>query len=55
MNQWPSIKNGLESTRNSFIYNIDPYGQGWIAEIEIEGNALSETLLSAQEYQNLTA
>jgi glycine cleavage system H protein len=35
--------------------NSDPYGDGWIAEIEISGDKLSETLLSAQEYQDLTA
>ena len=35
--------------------NSDPYGDGWIAEIEIPGDKLSETLLSAQEYQDLTA
>mgnify|MGYP000607077919 CR=1 FL=1 len=37
------------------LVNNDPYGEGWIAEIEIPGAALSETLLSAQDYQNLTA
>jgi glycine cleavage system H protein len=40
---------------NPEIINSDPYGQGWIAEIEISGTSLSETLLSAQEYQSLTA
>ena len=33
--------------------NSDPYGQGWIADIEIEGD-LSH-LLSADEYTSLTA
>lgn len=40
---------------NPEVINSDPYGQGWIAEIEIAGTALSETLLSAQDYQKLTA
>ena len=40
---------------NPELVNNDPYGAGWIAEIEIPGAALSETLLSAQDYQNLTA
>ena len=35
--------------------NADPYGAGWIAEIEIVTQTLEETLLSAPEYQNLTA
>jgi glycine cleavage system H protein len=40
---------------NPEVINSDPYGLGWIAEIEIAGTALSETLLSAQDYQKLTA
>jgi glycine cleavage system H protein len=40
---------------NPEIINSDPYGQGWIAEIEISGSSLSEPLLSAQDYQSLTA
>ena len=35
--------------------NSDPYGAGWIAEIEISTDSLQEVLLSAQEYQTLTA
>ena len=27
VNQWPSLLQNLPSKRNSFIYNIDPYGQ----------------------------
>ena len=37
------------------MINSDPYGQGWIAEIEISTSKLEESLLSAQEYQQLTA
>jgi glycine cleavage system H protein len=33
--------------------NSDPYGAGWIAEVEISGE--SSELLSAAEYQSLTA
>ena len=37
------------------VINTDPYGAGWIAEIEIVTQTLEESLLSAPEYQNLTA
>ena len=37
------------------IINSDPYGEGWIVEIEISSIKLEETLLSALDYQNLTA
>ena len=40
---------------NPETINSDPYGDGWIAEIEISGDKLSETLLSAREYEDLTA
>ena len=40
---------------NPETINSDPYGDGWIAEIEILGDKLSETLLSAREYEDLTA
>jgi len=48
-----AINNKLDS--NPETINSDPYGDGWIAEIEISGDKLSETLLSAEEYQDLTA
>ncbi len=40
-------------TANPEILNSDPYGQGWIAEVEVSGG--EEELLSAQEYVQLTA
>jgi glycine cleavage system H protein len=40
---------------NPEIINSDPYGAGWIAEIEISTPSLENVLLSAQDYQNLTA
>lgn len=40
---------------NPEVINSDPYGAGWIAEIEISTASLTESLLSGQEYQNLTA
>jgi glycine cleavage system H protein len=43
----------LESSPD--VINSDPYGQGWIIEIEIPGENLEHSLLSAQDYQNLTA
>ena len=48
-----AINSKLDS--NPETINSDPYGDGWIAEIEISGDKLSESLLSAQEYQDLTA
>ena len=47
------VNDKLES--NPEIINTDPYGAGWIAEIEISTDSLQEVLLSAQEYQTLTA
>ena len=47
------VNEKLES--NPEIINADPYGEGWIAEIEISTDSLQEVLLSAQEYQSLTA
>lgn len=35
------------------VINADPYGSGWIAEIEIEGAV--PALLSAEEYSKITA
>ena len=40
-------------TANPEILNSDPYGQGWIAEVDVTGG--DEELLSAQEYVQLTA
>ncbi|MBI3429775.1 MAG: glycine cleavage system protein GcvH [Actinobacteria bacterium] len=38
---------------NPEILNSDPYGEGWIIEVEVTGG--EEDLLSAQEYVQLTA
>lgn len=40
---------------NPEVINADPYGDGWIAEIEISTPSLQEKLLSAVDYQNITA
>lgn len=48
-----AINSKLDS--NPETINSDPYGDGWIAEIEVLGDKLSETLLSAREYEELTA
>jgi glycine cleavage system H protein len=48
-----SVNSSLES--NPEIINTDPYGKGWIVEIEISQATLSESLLSAADYQKLTA
>ena len=37
------------------LINSDCYGQGWIAEIEVVDISVIEKLLSAQQYQALTA
>ena len=37
------------------IINSDPYGAGWIAEIEISDESQLSTLLSAGDYTSLTA
>ena len=39
--------------KNPEVINSDPYGAGWIAEIEFTGSL--DGLLSAVDYQNLTA
>lgn len=48
-----AINNNLDSKPETI--NSDPYGAGWIVEIEISATKLEETLLSPQEYQKLTA
>lgn len=48
-----AVNNNLDS--NPETINSDPYGEGWIVEIEISATKLEETLLSPQEYQKLTA
>ncbi len=46
-----AINNDLDSAPEAI--NSDPYGAGWIAEIELSGG--SDELLSAAEYEGLTA
>jgi glycine cleavage system H protein len=41
--------------KNPELINSDCYGQGWIAEIEVVDISVIEKLLSAQQYQELTA
>ena len=48
-----AVNNNLDSKPE--IINSDPYGEVWIVEIEISSIKLEETLLSALDYQNLTA
>ena len=48
-----AVNNNLDS--NPETINSDPYGAGWIVEIEISATKLEETLLSPQDYQKLTA
>jgi len=37
------------------LINEDPYGRGWIAEIELDNPAEQETLLDAEGYKELLA
>jgi glycine cleavage system H protein len=48
-----SINSNLDSTPEDI--NSDAYGKGWIAEIEIASDFDLNTLLSAADYQKITA
>ena len=49
-----AVNSGLDKTPE--VINSDPYGSGWIAEIEISGGlADAPGLLSAPDYEQLTA
>ena len=40
---------------NPEVMNIEPYGAGWIFEVEVSDENQLTTLLSADEYRSLTA
>jgi glycine cleavage system H protein len=40
---------------NPELLNTDPYGAGWVAEIEVEDLAVLDSLLDAEAYRGLTA
>ena len=46
-----AVNGELDSAPESI--NADPYGKGWIAEIEIEGPA--PTLMTPEQYRGITA
>ena len=46
-----AVNNDLDKAPE--LMNSDPYGAGWIAEVELAGE--QETLLTAAEYEALTA
>jgi glycine cleavage system H protein len=48
-----TLNSELES--NPEVINSDPYGRGWIVEIETIDQKQFQTLLSPQDYQKLTA
>lgn len=48
-----AINNQLDSAPEEI--NADAYGKGWIAEIEISPDFNLKSLLSAEDYQKLTA
>lgn len=48
-----AINNQLDSAPEEI--NADAYGKGWIAEIEISPDFDLKSLLSAEDYQKLTA
>ena len=48
-----SVNNDLDSKPE--IINGDPYGAGWLAEVEIKSDLASDSLLTAEQYRALTA
>jgi glycine cleavage system H protein len=48
-----TVNNALESAPEDI--NADTYGKGWIAEIELSADFDLKSLLSAEDYQKLTA
>lgn len=48
-----TVNNELDSKPETI--NGDPYGSGWLAEIEINGDISAAALLTAVEYSSLTA
>ena len=48
-----TVNNELDSKPETI--NGDPYGSGWLAEIEINGDISTAALLTAAEYSSLTA
>ena len=48
-----AVNSELESKPETI--NSDPYGAGWLAEIEISGEISKESLLDSQQYSVLTA
>ncbi|KQC13950.1 MAG: glycine cleavage system protein H [Desulfuromonas sp. SDB] len=36
------------------VINKDPYGQGWLAKIEVADQSFQDNLISAQEYLKIT-
>ena len=40
---------------NPELLNSDPYGDGWVAEIEVEDSSVLESLLDADGYRNVIA
>ena len=40
---------------NPELMNSDPYGEGWVAEIEVEDPAVLESLLDAEGYRGTIA
>jgi glycine cleavage system H protein len=48
-----TVNNALESAPEDI--NVDTYGKGWIAEIELSADFDLKSLLSAEDYQKLTA
>ncbi len=43
-----------ELTLNPGLINADPYGQGWLVELEISGMEFLDSLLDAAAYKDLT-
>jgi len=43
-----------EAADNPELVNASPYGEGWLAEIEVDGEPSAEGLLDAAGYRDLT-
>ena len=48
-----AVNSQLDATPETI--NGDPYGSGWLAEVESSGEIDSSTLLTAEDYRSLTA
>ena len=48
-----AVNSGLDSQPEQI--NADPYGAGWLFEVEVSDGNLASALLTPEDYRNLTA